>query len=75
MYAQYLLTRHVQTGEQLMVLFWYLWDDPQRDSRDGVLSMRVNVFLLPGQTEEAVLAKAWGFVRLLFPSTVPWERF
>jgi hypothetical protein len=75
MYAQYLLTRHVQTDEKLMVLFWYLWDDPQRDSRDGVLSMRVNVFLLPGQTEEAALAHAWEFVRLLFPSTVPWERF
>jgi len=75
MYAQYLLTQHVQTGEKLMVLFWYLWDDPQRNSEDGVLSMRVNVFLLPGQTEEAVLARAWEFVRLLFPSTVPWERF
>ena len=75
MTAQYLLTQHAQTGERLMVLYWYLWDNPERDSQDGVLSMRVNLFLPPGQTEEAVLARAWDFVRLLFPYTLPWERF
>jgi hypothetical protein len=73
-HAQYLLTEHAETGQKLMVLFWYLWDDPQRDSRDGVLSVRVNLFLPPGESEEAVLQRAWEFVRLLFPSTVPWER-
>jgi EpsI family protein len=75
MHAQYLLTEHAQTGEQLMVLFWYLWDNPQRDSRDGVLSIRVNLFLAPGQTEEEALAQIWSFVRVLFPRTIPWERF
>jgi hypothetical protein len=75
MYAQYLLTQHAETGERLMVLFWYLWNDPQRESDDGVLSMRVNLFIPPDLTEEAALARAWDFVRVLFPSTVPWERF
>jgi len=75
MHAQYLLTEHAQTGEQLMVLFWYLWDNPQRDSQDGVLSIRVNLFLAPDQTEEEALAQAWEFVRVLFPQTIPWERF
>jgi hypothetical protein len=75
MHAQYLLTEHAETGEKLIVLFWYLWDDPQRSSEDGVLSMRVNLFLLPGQSEEAVLARAWDFIRGLFPTTIPWERF
>lgn len=75
MYAQYLLTQHAETGEKLMVLYWYLWDDPQRDSREGVLSMRVNVYLAPGQTEEEALDRAWDFVRALFPATIPWERF
>jgi Protein of unknown function (DUF3485) len=75
MHAQYLLTQHAQTGEKLMVLFWYLWDNPQRDAQDGVLSMRVNLFVPPGQDEEAILARAWDFVRVLFPQTVPWERF
>jgi hypothetical protein len=75
MYAQYLLTQHAQTGEKLMVLFWYLWDSPERDSQEGVLSMRVNLFLPAGQSEEAALARAWEFVRLLFPYTLSWERF
>jgi len=74
-YAQYLLTEHAPTGNRLMVLFWYLWDDPQRDSQEGVLSMRVNLFLAPDQTEEEALERAWDFVRTLFPATVPWERF
>jgi hypothetical protein len=75
MHAQYLLTQHAETGERLMVLFWYLWDDPQRKSEEGVLSLRVNLFVPPDQSEEAVLARAWDFVRELFPSTIPWERF
>lgn len=75
MYAQYLLTQHTQTGQKLMVLFWYLWDDPQRDSQEGVLSVRLNLFIPPDKDEAQVLAHAWDFVRLLFPSTVPWERF
>jgi hypothetical protein len=75
MHAQYLLTEHAETGQQLMVLFWYLWDDPQRDSQDGVLSVRVNLFLSPGESEEAALDRAWDFVRLLFTSAVPWNRF
>ena len=75
MHAQYLLTEHAETGQKLMVLFWYLWDDPQRESRDGVLSVRVNLFLPPGASEEVMLDRAWQFVRLLFPATVSWNRF
>ena len=75
MYVQYLLTEHAPTGNRLLVLFWYLWDDPERDSAEGVLSMRVNLFLPADQTEEEALERAWDFVRTLFPATVPWERF
>jgi hypothetical protein len=75
MYAQYLLTQHTETGQRLLVLYWYLWSDPQRDSQQGVLSMRVNLFVPPEASEEEVLARAWDFVRALFPATVPWERF
>jgi EpsI family protein len=75
MHAQYLLTEQAETGDRLMVLYWYLWDNPQRDSRDGVLSVRVNLFLPPDAGEEEVLALAWDFVRALFPSTLPWDRF
>lgn len=75
MHAQYLMTQHKDTGQRLMVLFWYLWENPERDSRDGVLSVRVNLFLSPEDTEEEALADAWDFVRTLFPSAVPWDRF
>ncbi len=75
MYVQYLLTQHAQTGQKLLVLYWYLWSSPQRDSREGVLSMRVNLLVPPDQSEEAILARAWDFIRALFPTTVPWERF
>ncbi len=75
MHAQYLLTEHAETGQKLMVLFWYLWDNPQRNSEEGVLSVRVNLFLPPDGNEAAALATTWDFVRALFPTTIPWERF
>ena len=75
MWAQYLLVRHQQTGQRLAVLYFYLWTGPQRDPRDGVLSLRVNLTIPPGASESAARARAWDFVRALFPSTVPWDRF
>jgi hypothetical protein len=74
-YVQYLLTRQAETGERLMVLFWYQWDSPARDPAEGVLSVRVNLFLRPDQGEEEALARAWDFVRGLFPAAVAWDRF
>lgn len=75
MYAQYLLTEHAESKEKLMVLFWYLWDNPRRDSKEGVLSVRVNLFIPEGVSEAEALDRAWAFVRELFPATIPWERF
>lgn len=75
MYVQYLLTQHAQTGQKLVVLYWYLWATPQRDSREGVLSMRVNLLVPSDQSEEAILAHARDFIRALFPTSIPWERF
>jgi hypothetical protein len=68
-------TQKAGSDQRLVTLFWYLWANPERDSRDGVLSVRVNLFLDPGETEEDGLERAWGFVRALFPATIPWERF
>jgi hypothetical protein len=75
MHAQYLLTQHAQSDHKLMVLFWYLWDNPQRSSADGVLSVRVNMYLPPDGDEGGSLEQAWSFIRELFPETVPWDRF
>lgn len=74
-HARYLRMEHQETGERLLVLFWYLWDNPQRDSRDGVLSMRLNLFVAPGESEETTLERGWAFFRQLFPDALPWERF
>jgi EpsI family protein len=75
MEAQYLLTEHGPSGRQLMVLYWYQWDDPRRDSEEGVLSVRVNLFIAEDQTPEQALERAWDFVRELFPEAIPWDRF
>lgn len=75
MHVQYLLTQHAETGQKLMVLYWYLWDNPQRDAGHGVLSVRVNLIVPPGQDEQAILSRAWEFIRTLFPATVAWNRF
>jgi hypothetical protein len=75
MYAQYLLTEHTPTHQRLLVLYWYLWGSPERGSEDGVLSMRVNLFLAQDQSPEDALTDAWDFVRALFPTTAPWTRF
>jgi hypothetical protein len=74
-HVRYLQMEHLQTGERLVVLFWYLWDNPQRDAGDGVLSMHLNLFVAPGESEEAALARGWDFFELLFPTILPWERF
>jgi hypothetical protein len=75
MYAEYLLTQHALNGQQQMVLYWYLWDNPGRDLERGVLSMRVHLYIGDGETPDDALARAWDFVRALFPATVPWSRF
>jgi hypothetical protein len=75
MVAQYLLTEHAQTHYRQVTLFWYLWDSPNRDPKEGVLSVRLNLFVPPGMPEETALDQAWDFVRALFPVTVPWQRY
>jgi hypothetical protein len=75
MHVQYLLTEHPGPGQRQIALYWYLWDTPERDSRAGVLSMRVYPFVSPGESEDAVLARPGDLVRQLFPATIVWDRF
>lgn len=75
MYAQYLLAEHAESHERLLVLFWYVWDNSERDPDGGVTSMRVTLPIPAGQDADKVLARAWDLIRLIFPVTVPWERF
>lgn len=74
-HVNYLFMEQMESGERLVVMYWYLWDNAQRDARQGVLSMRLNLFVAPGEGAEAALARGWDFLRLLFPTVVTWERF
>jgi len=75
MSAQYMLARHTGTGAEQVVLYFYLWNDPQRDPKLGVLSVRVSLTIPLGESESAVRARGWDFIRGLFPATVLWDRF
>ncbi len=60
-------------GEQRTVLYWYLWNDPNRDPQKGLLTVRLHAVSQGNQAE--TLEVAAGFLRLLFPEAVSWHRF
>ncbi|RME48977.1 MAG: exosortase-associated EpsI family protein [Chloroflexi bacterium] len=59
---------------ELIVLYFYLWDNPGRDPADGVVSIRVSA---PIQTDEAETLRLLkeDFLPHLFTDVVPWHRF
>lgn len=60
--------------QQLVVLYWYLWDNPQRDPADGVLSFRVSTPIRTTEAEALRVLKE-EFLPHLFTDVVPWHRF
>ncbi len=60
-------------GERRVVLYWYLWSDPRRDPEKGVLTVRLHAVTSGNESE--TLAVAASFLRLLFPESLPWQRF
>jgi len=60
--------------QQLVVLYWYLWDNPQRDPADGVLSFRVSTPIRTTEAEALRILKE-EFLPHLFTQVVPWRRF
>lgn len=71
----YTLRGFAGNGEQeLVVLYWYLWDNPQRDPADGVLSFRVSTPIRTTE-EEALRVLKEDFLPHLFIDVVPWRRF
>jgi len=60
--------------QQLVVLYWYLWDNPQRDPADGVLSFRVSTPIRTTEAEALRVLKG-EFLPYLFTDVVPWHRF
>jgi len=56
-----------------VVLYWYLWTDPERQPENGILSMTLHANVV--QSDEKTLEALKGFFRLLFPTVMPWRRF
>jgi hypothetical protein len=64
----------VNGPHELIVLYLYLWDNPERDPADGVVSIRVSAPILTDETETLRLLKE-DFLPHLFTDVVPWHRF
>ena len=56
-----------------VVLYWYLWTDPERTPDDGILSVTLHANV--AESDEQTLASLEEFYRLLFPAVMPWRRF
>ena len=59
---------------ELVVLYWYLWDNPQRLPEDGVISVRLSAPVV-GTPEETLNMLTQEFIPLLFTDVLPWHRF
>lgn len=55
-----------------VVLYWYLWTDPERSPESGILSVTLHANV--AESEEQTLASLEEFFRLLFPAVMPWRR-
>ena len=55
-----------------VILYWYLWTDPERSPDSGILSVTLHSDI--AESEEQTLASLKEFFRLLFPGVMPWRR-
>jgi hypothetical protein len=55
-----------------VILYWYLWTDPERSPDNGILSVTLHADVT--DSEEQTLESLKGFFRLLFPAVMPWRR-
>ncbi|MFQ5341745.1 MAG: exosortase-associated EpsI family protein [Anaerolineae bacterium] len=64
----------VSGDHELTVLYLYLWDSPNRDPADGVVSIRVAAPIRTDEAETLRLVKQ-DFLPHLFTDVIPWRRF
>jgi hypothetical protein len=55
-----------------VVLYWYLWTDPERVPDSGILSVTLHTNV--NESDEQALDALKEFFRLLFPAVMPWRR-
>jgi hypothetical protein len=56
-----------------VILYWYLWTDPERVPDNGILSLTLHANV--AESDEETLESLKGFFKLLFPAVMPWRRF
>lgn len=59
--------------DRRVVLYWYLWNDFNRDPEQGVMTMRVHIPVI--STDRDAFDAGADFLRALFPQVVTWKRF
>jgi hypothetical protein len=59
--------------ERRIALFWYLWNDFNRDPEQGVLTMRLHIPVIT--TDADAFNAGVDFLRGLFPQVITWRRF
>lgn len=65
---------HQGDGTRMVFLFLYLWDQPGRDSEDGVLSLRIAA-PVTDDPDATLTMLADDFLPRLFDTTLAWRRF
>ncbi len=55
-----------------VILYWYLWTDPERVPDSGILSVTLHANV--NESDKQTLASLEDFFRLLFPAVMPWRR-
>jgi len=61
-------------GQRLIVLYWYMWDNFERDASRGVLSFRLTAPILKDEATTLQVMKA-GFLSQIFTRVLDWRRF
>ena len=62
-----------KNGERRVALYWYLWNDFNRDPEQGVMTMRLHIPVVT--TDDDAMQAGADFLRALFPQVITWQRF
>ncbi len=64
----------VKDGQKLVVLYWYMWDNFERDAERGVLSFRLTAPVMKDEAYTLQVMKE-GFLAQIFTHVLDWRRF
>ncbi|MEP7199877.1 MAG: exosortase-associated EpsI family protein [Chloroflexota bacterium] len=64
----------MKDGQQLLVLYWYMWDNLERDAERGVLSFRLTAPIIIDEAH-TLRAMKEDFLNQIFGQVLDWRRF